>query len=57
MLSFVLAGLVLVGPRTHRGLVANPLSASLFLAFCQGTQVVLIDHNSVSDMKSHCMKM
>ena len=42
---------MLVGPRTHRGLVASSLLTSLFLAFYQGTQVVLIDHNRVSDMK------
>ena len=52
MLSFVLAGLVLLGPRTHRGLVASSVSASLFFAFYQGTQVLLIDHNRVSNMKA-----
>ena len=52
MLSFVLTGLVLVGPRTHRGLVASSVSASLFFAFYQGTQVLLIDHNRVSNMKA-----
>ena len=51
MLSFVLVGLVLVGPRTHGGLVASSVSASLFLAFYQDTQFVLIDHNRVSARK------